>query len=147
MAYTKYRINYVKKSILMNNILDKKILVVEDVDLARYMIINKLKKLGYTNITDFDNSAEAWEEIAEKQLADEQYDIVLTDLNMPDLDGMDLLEYIKNDPMIVKLPVVIISADADPFVIDEAMTLGADGYFTKPVKFDELHIKLQEILK
>jgi len=131
----------------MTNIHDKKILIVEDVDLARYIIMNRLKKLGYKNITDYDNSAEAWEEIAEKQIAEDQYDVVLTDLNMPDLDGMDLLEQIKNDPMIINLPVIIISADADPFVIDEAMSLGADAYFTKPVEFDELDLKLKEVLK
>lgn len=126
----------------MENLLNKKIVIVDDVLLALKMVSNHLVKLGFTNLHEFTESAEAWEFFVESQLNDEPVDLILTDLNMPGLDGMDLLKQIKSDEMSEDVKVIIISADHDPLVIDEALENGADEYVTKPVDFDQLIDKI-----
>jgi len=123
-------------------LLNKKILIVEDVLLSLKMISNFLKKEGFTNLHEYTESAEAWEYFAESQLSDEPVDLVLTDLNMPGLDGIELVRNIKSDAMTEDVKIIIISADHDPLVIDEAMESGADEYITKPVSFDQLLEKI-----
>jgi two-component system chemotaxis response regulator CheY len=126
-------------------LLDKKILIVEDVLLSLKMVSNFLMKEGFTNLHEYTESAEAWEFFAESQLSDEPVDLVLTDLNMPGLDGMDLVRNIKSDEMTGDVKIIIISADHDPLIIDEAMEIGADEYITKPVQFDQLLEKIDYV--
>jgi putative two-component system response regulator len=122
----------------MNEYENKKIIVVEDSAFARLMVCGKLKKLGYKNITMPDTSVEAWEQIADAQLSDYPFDLVITDLNMPDLDGMDLIEKIKSDPLSESLKIIVISADADEIIIKVTLSMGALGYLTKPVEEKDL---------
>jgi two-component system chemotaxis response regulator CheY len=122
----------------MNEYENKKIIVVEDSAFARLMVCGKLKKLGYKNIAMPETSVEAWELIAQAQLSDFPYDLVITDLNMPDLDGMELIEKIKSDPLSESLKVLVISADADQIIINVTLGLGALGYLTKPVEKSDL---------
>lgn len=117
-------------------------MIVEDVQMSLAMVTNHLKSQGFTNFFGFTESAEAWEFFAESQLSDEPVELVLTDLNMPGLDGMDLLKNIKTDKLSKDAKVIIISADHDPLVIDEAMENGADEYLTKPVDFELLDEKI-----
>jgi len=131
---------------MKNNLLNKKILIVEDVQMSLTLLTNHLKAKGYTNYFGFTESAEAWEFFAESQLSDEPVELVLTDLNMPGLDGMDLLKNIKTDELSKDAKVIIVSADHDPLVIDEAMENGADEYLTKPVDFGLLDEKIDFVL-
>ena len=123
-------------------LLNKKILIVEDVLLSLKMVSRFLEKQGFTNLHEYTESAEAWEFFVECELSDEPIDLVLTDLNMPGLDGMKLVENIKSDEMTGDVKIIIISADHDPLVIDEAMEMGADEYLTKPIDFEGLLEKI-----
>jgi two-component system chemotaxis response regulator CheY len=122
----------------MSDLLKSKIMIVEDNEFSRALVTIKLQKHGYVNLTAPESSVEAWEAIAEATLSDEPFDLVLTDLNMPDLDGMDLIGKIKEDPMSESLKIIVISADADKFIIDICMSMGALAYITKPVVPEEL---------
>lgn len=126
-------------------ILNKKILIIEDVLLSLKMVSKFLENEGFSNLHEYTESAEAWEFFAESQLNDEPVDLVLTDLNMPGLDGMDLIKQIRSDEMTGDVKIIIISADHDPLVIDEAMENGADEYITKPVGFDQLLEKIDYV--
>lgn len=123
----------------------RKIVIVEDAHVTRKMLVNKLTRLGIEGIVSYSNSAEAWEDIANSLLDGEPYDLVITDLNMPEMDGMVLLENIKEDPISEQIPVIIVSADHDQYVIDEALYHGASAYYTKPVDFEELRDKINEL--
>ena len=125
--------------------MDKKIMVVDDVMLATYFITSHLEESGFTNIHSFNDSAEAWNDFAQSLLQDEGYDLIITDLNMPELDGMDFLKQIKSDPLSKKTPVIVVSADHDPLVINEAKENGAEGYFTKPIEFELLEEKVRSL--
>ncbi len=126
-------------------ILNKKILIIEDVLISLKMVSKSLKNEGFKNLHEYTESAEAWEFFAESQLSDEPVDLVLTDLNMPGIDGMDLIKQIRSDEMTGDVRIIVISADHDPLVINEAMENGADEYITKPVGFDQLLEKIDYV--
>lgn len=124
----------------MSKTLDKKIILIEDSEFSRAMLYSILKKHGFTNIDLPENSPEAWNMIAEAELGDEPdpYDLIITDLNMPDFDGIDLISNLKDDPMTESKRVIIVSADADKGVQSVAKTLGVLAYLTKPIVAKEL---------
>lgn len=129
----------------MKNYYEKKIIVVEDSGFSRLIILSLLKKIGFTNIESPDGSVEAWELIATAHLEDKPFDLVITDLNMPELDGIDLIEKIKEDPISCRQEIIVITADADPVIKAAVLTMGASFYLVKPVNKDELAQVLQKI--
>lgn len=131
----------------MKEFLDKKILIVDDIPMSVAYLMKQLKGLGYTNIIEFTDSVEAWEAFAEAQLSDQPFDLVMTDLNMPGLDGMDFIAQIKNDEMSKDTKIIVVSGDHDPLVIDEAIEKGVAEYITKPVNAEELADKLKFVFE
>lgn len=129
----------------MENFLDKKILVVDDSAMSLGMLKSSLKSIGYENIHCFGNSVEAWESFCLEQLSDEPFDLVMTDLNMPGLDGMDFVTQIKSDKLCKDTKIIVVSADADPLIIDEAMNKGVEEYIVKPLDLNLLKEKLESI--
>ena len=113
---------------------DKKIIIIEDSSFSRAIIYSKLKKIGFSNIAMPETSLEAWDQIIDSHISNEPFDLVITDLNMPDLDGMDLVERIKSDPATVNIKVIDVSADADKIIIKAALQTGANSYLTKPIE-------------
>lgn len=110
----------------------KKIILVEDSSFSRALIKAQLRKLQGVIIDCPDSSPEALELITSKLLADDPYDLIITDLNMPDLDGLDLVTKIKEDPMGKDLDIIIITADPDNSLQRVCDQLGVLAYFTKP---------------
>ncbi len=131
----------------MKEFLNKKILIVDDVPMSLAFLNKELVKLGFNNIVQFSDSVEAWEAFAEAQLSDNPFDLVMTDLNMPGLDGMEFVAQIKKDEMSKETKIIIVSADHDPLVIDEAMEIGVEEYLTKPINAEELKDKLEFVFK
>jgi len=77
-------------------------------------------------------------------LAGEPPDIMVLDINMPEVSGLDLLEFLRRHPEWQDLPVVMLSSEAADVTVDEAMELGADGYVMKPVTLEELEVVLEK---
>lgn len=75
---------------------------------------------------------------AQTMLAGKSPDLMLLDINMPEVSGMDLLEFLRRRPEWKELPIVMLSSEAADVTVDQAMALGADGYVIKPVTIDEL---------
>jgi len=75
---------------------------------------------------------------AQTLLTGERPDVLVLDINMPEVSGLDLLEFLRRRPEWKNLPVVMLSSEAADVTVDEAMELGADGYVMKPVTFEEL---------
>jgi DNA-binding response OmpR family regulator len=71
-------------------------------------------------------------------LAGNQPDLLILDINMPEVSGLDLLEFLRRRSEWKNLPVVMLSTEAADVTVDKAMKLGADGYVTKPVTIEEL---------
>jgi CheY-like chemotaxis protein len=73
-------------------------------------------------------------------------DLLLLDMHLPDIDGMDLLRHLKNDDATAGLQVLVLSADATRERIERAMTEGAAGYLSKPLNLAELLSRIDELL-
>jgi CheY-like chemotaxis protein len=84
---------------------------------------------------------------AQALLAGQQPDLMLLDINMPEVSGLDLLEFIRRRSEWQQLPIVMLSTEAADVTVDQALALGADGYITKPVTIEELERALSLALQ
>ncbi|MCF6278511.1 MAG: response regulator [Anaerolineales bacterium] len=80
---------------------------------------------------------------AQKLLDGDSPDLLILDINMPEVSGLDMLEFIRRRAEWHQIPVVMLSTEAADVTVDTAMKLGADGYITKPVMIDELENTLR----
>lgn len=110
----------------------KRILLVDDSTIMRMVLTLNLKRLLRVNITEAVNGLDAI-----KKLKGGGFDLVLTDMNMPGLDGAGLIRYIRTE-LKSDVPIVIITTKGESKDRDLGMSLGANGYLTKPVNMKEL---------
>jgi CheY-like chemotaxis protein len=80
------------------------------------------------------------------QIAKEDPDIIILDVMMPEISGLDLLRYIRRDPRLEHIPVIVVSALSRPEDIQEGMRAGAEAYLTKPVAYRDLKAAVQKII-
>lgn len=117
-----------------------KILVVDDFSTMRRIIRNLLKELGFSNVDEAEDGA-----IALQKLRNGGFEFVVTDWNMPNMDGLQLLQAVRADPSLSALPVLMITAEAKKENIISAAQAGASGYIVKPFTAAILSEKLQKI--
>ncbi len=123
---------------------DKKMrfLVVDDFSTMRRIVINLLKELGYSNIEEAEDGA-----VGLKKLQAEKFDFVVTDWNMPNMTGLELLQAIRADDKLKSLPVLLVTAEAKNDNIVAAAQAGASGYIVKPFTAATLEEKLTKIIE
>ncbi|MEW6444914.1 MAG: chemotaxis response regulator CheY [Pseudomonadota bacterium] len=119
-----------------------KILVVDDFSTMRRIIKNLLRELGFTNIDEADDGSTAL-----PMLKTGQYDFLVTDWNMPGMTGIDLLKAVRSDPDLVKLPVLMVTAEAKREQIIMAAQAGVNGYVVKPFTSGTLKEKIEKIFE
>jgi two-component system chemotaxis response regulator CheY len=117
-------------------------LVVDDFSTMRRIVRNLLKELGYTNAEEAEDGA-----VALNRLKTEKFDFVVSDWNMPNMTGIELLKSIRAEPGLKTLPVLMITAEARKENIIEAAQAGANGYIVKPFTAATLDEKLTKIFK
>lgn len=117
-------------------------LIVDDFSTMRRIIANLLKELGFPNYKEAENGKNAL-----TLLHSEKFDFVITDWNMPEMDGLELLKSIRNDSSLKNLPVLMVTAEAKKDNIIAAAQSGADGYIVKPFTSSILYEKLNKILE
>jgi two-component system chemotaxis response regulator CheY len=117
-------------------------LVVDDFSTMRRIVRNLLKELGYTNTDEAEDG-----QVALTRLKSQQYDFVVSDWNMPNMTGIELLKSIRAEPTLKHLPVLMITAEARKENIIEAAQNGANGYIVKPFTAATLDEKLTKIFK
>ncbi len=84
---------------------------------------------------------------AQELLAGRSPDLLLVDINMPDVSGLDLVEFVRRREEWSRLPIVMLSTEAADVTVDRAIALGADAYMTKPVTIEELERVLETALE
>ena len=104
-------------------------LVVEDSPAMRQLIVYAVRRLKKVEVKEAENGVDAL-----KLLSSEKFDILLTDINMPMMDGLKLLGLIRQDEIHGSIPVVIITTEGALADREKAMTLGANAYITKPIQ-------------
>ncbi|HEX7387873.1 MAG TPA: chemotaxis response regulator CheY [Castellaniella sp.] len=119
-----------------------KILVVDDFPTMRRIIKNLLKDLGYENVDEAEDGAMGLE-----KLRNGGFDFVVSDWNMPNMDGLTMLQNVRADPALAKLPVLMVTAEAKKENIIAAAQAGASGYVVKPFTAAILEEKLNKIFE
>ncbi|BCL75830.1 response regulator [Jeongeupia sp. HS-3] len=117
-----------------------RILVVDDFSTMRRIVRNLLKELGFANVEEAEDG-----QIALQKLKNTTYDFIVTDWNMPNMTGIELLRAVRADPQLKHLPVLMVTAEAKKENIIEAATAGASGYIVKPFTAATLDEKLKKI--
>jgi two-component system chemotaxis response regulator CheY len=119
-----------------------KILTVDDFSTMRRIIRNMLRQLGYTNIVEAEDGAEAL-----SLLQREKVDFVISDWNMPNMSGLDLLKAIRADANLKPTPVLLVTAEALKDNVVEALKAGVNNYVVKPFTAETLKEKIDTIFK
>ncbi|MDR1163187.1 MAG: chemotaxis response regulator CheY [Candidatus Accumulibacter sp.] len=117
-----------------------KILVVDDFPTMRRFIRNLLKELGFSNVDEADDGISALQKLKIKD-----FELVLTDWNMPNMDGLQLLQAIRANEDFARLPVIMLTAEAKRDNIIAAAQAGASGYIVKPFTAATLDEKLHRV--
>ncbi len=119
-----------------------KFLVVDDFSTMRRIVRTLLRELGYANVDEAEDGL-----VALQKLESGDFDFVVTDWNMPNMDGLTLLRRIRQSPQLEHLPVLMITVDAKKESIIAAAQAGAHGYIVKPFTSATLAEKLQKIFE
>lgn len=119
-----------------------KFLVVDDFSTMRRIVRNLLKELGYANVDEAEDGAAGL-----AKLKSGGFDFVVSDWNMPNMDGLTMLQTIRSDPELAKLPVLMVTAEAKKENIIAAAQAGANGYIVKPFTAATLDEKLGKIFE
>ncbi len=119
---------------------NKRVLFVEDSPTMRRIIFNSLKKLGINEATEAENGVDALE-----KLQKQDFDMILTDWNMPEMNGQELVEHIRKIDKYKNLPILMITTRGMEEDVVTAIKSGVNGYVVKPFTPDVLKKKMLEL--
>lgn len=118
-----------------------KVLVVDDSPTMRQLIVFALKRLRDIKITEANDGVDGL-----KKVSSDKFDLVLTDINMPVMDGLKLVSLIRSDANHKEVPIVVITTEGGQEDKDRAMALGANSYITKPIQANHVLTVVKELL-
>lgn len=119
-----------------------KILIVDDFSTMRRIVKNVLHELGFNNTDEADDGNSAL-----PMLKAGNYDFLITDWNMPGMQGIDLLKAVRSDEKLARLPVLMVTAEAKRDQIVKAAEAGVNGYIVKPFTPETLREKISKIFE
>ncbi len=122
--------------------LKMKILVVDDFSTMRKIVKNILKQLGYSNIEEAEDGAQAY-----KKLKGGGFQFVVSDWNMPNTDGLGMLQKIRSDPELKDIPVLMVTAEAEKEKVVTAIKAGVNNYVVKPFTAEIMKEKMELIFE
>jgi len=117
-----------------------KILVVDDAPMIRRILKNLLKEMGFTNIDEAEDGM-----VALQKLRSQKFDFVITDWNMPNLTGIELVQEIRKDPNLKQIPIMMVTAEAKKENIILALKSGVNNYIVKPFTPENVRNKIEAI--
>jgi len=117
-----------------------KILVVDDMMTMRKIVMKNLKEMGFSVITEAADGNLAWKELA---AANPAFDLVISDWNMPNCSGLELLKKVRADAKISKTPFIMLTAEAEQHQVKEAVMAGVTNYMIKPFTPEGMKEKLE----
>ncbi len=126
----------------MNATTSMRILIVDDFSTMRRIVRNLLKEIGYQNADEAEDGAAAL-----AKLKGGEFDFVVSDINMPNMNGFELLRSIRADDGLKTLPVLLVTAEAKKEDIITAAQIGASGYIVKPFTKATLEEKFNKIIE
>jgi len=121
---------------------DARFLIVDDFSTMRRIVRNLLKEIGFNNAEEAEDG-----QVALNMLKAAKFDFVVSDINMPNMNGFELLKHIRSDDALKGIPVLMVTAEAKKEDIVAAAQGGASGYIVKPFTKATLEEKVQKILQ
>jgi len=119
----------------------KSLLIVEDSTTTRSLIRAVIEELGDFNIVEAPTGFDAL-----KLLPAQDFDLVVTDINMPDINGLELINFVRSNPRYSNIPLIIVTTERSEEDKKRGMALGATAYVTKPFKAPELQDIVRKVL-
>jgi len=119
-----------------------RVLVVDDMMTMRKIVSKICRDIGLVDISEAVNGVEAWQKMSEAKVP---FDLVISDWNMPQATGLDLLKRVRSDSRYQNMPFVMVTAETEQKQIIEAVTAKVSGYIVKPFTADMLREKLLSI--
>lgn len=120
--------------------LNMKVLIVDDFATMRKIVRNILKQIGFTNIVEADDGANALSIIKQEKI-----DFVVTDWNMPNMTGLELLKNIRSTEKAKDVPVLMVTAEGLAENVVDAVKAGVDNYVVKPFTAETVQEKIEQI--
>jgi len=118
-----------------------RVLIIDDMMTMRKIVGKVCRELGFTDITEAADGALGWQAIS---TAEKPIGIVISDWNMPNCTGLDLLKRVRGDKRFNHLPFLLVTAEAEKHQIVEALQSGVSSYIIKPFNPETLKLKLEE---
>lgn len=122
-----------------------KFLVIDDFATMRKIIRKVLSELGYNNVEEADDGSAAWPMIQEAHTKGEPFGFIISDWNMPQMQGIDLLKHCRGDARFKALPFMLVTAESEQKQILEAAKAGVSNYVIKPFNSSTLKQKLEQV--
>lgn len=117
-------------------------LVVEDSPTMRQLIVFALSRIKSLKVVEADDGVDAL-----KKLSQQHFDVLITDINMPMMDGLKLVSMVRKDEVHKEIPIIIITTEGAQEDRQRALSLGANAYITKPIQAPQVISKVKELLK
>ncbi len=119
-----------------------KFLVVDDSPTMRRIVINALRKIGYSEIVQAEDGKDAWD-----KLSDEKIDFIITDWNMPNMNGLQFTQTVRNNARFQTLPILMVTTRSGRGDVLQALQAKVNNYVTKPFTPQVLKDKIDQILQ
>ena len=120
---------------------DLRILIVDDSPTMRRILVNTVQKAGYPNCQEAEDGKDAL-----AKLMAGNYDLLMTDWNMPNMNGLELTEAVRSDSKLKEIPILMVTTRNMKEDIVSAIKIGVNGYIVKPFDAKTLNAKISEIL-
>ena len=120
----------------------KPILIAEDSAVTRAFLVSTLEELDEFEVVEASTGFEAL-----KQLPRRKFSLIITDINMPDINGLELINFVKNNINYRDIPLIVVTTEGSDRDRQKGMALGADEYLVKPIDPDELQELVAKYLK
>jgi two-component system chemotaxis response regulator CheY len=117
-------------------------LIVEDSPMMRQLLVFALARLKNLRVTEADDGVDGL-----RKLASTKYDVIITDINMPIMDGLKLVKRVRSDPVHKDTPIIIITTEGSQEDRQRALQLGANAYITKPIQAPQVIAKVKEFAR
>jgi two-component system, chemotaxis family, chemotaxis protein CheY len=120
---------------------DYSCLVVEDSPMMRQLLVFALHRVKNLQVTEAEDGVDGL-----RKLSNQKFDLVITDINMPIMDGLKLVRRIRSDDKYKDVPIIIITTEGGSEDRQRALALGANAYITKPIQAPQVIAKVRELL-
>jgi two-component system chemotaxis response regulator CheY len=116
-------------------------LIIEDSPMMRQLLVFALARVRNLRVTEADDGVDGL-----RKLANAKFDLIVTDINMPIMDGLKLIRRVRTDPVHKDTPIIVITTEGSQEDRHRALQLGANAYITKPIQAPQVIAKVKDLL-